>query len=52
MDEGECKIEVLPATVSTDAGRDLVVHSDLERLRREVAAPPIVRDAGPGADYA
>jgi len=52
MDEGEYEIEVLPATVSPDAGRDLVVHTDLERLRREVAAPPIVRDAGPGAEYA
>jgi integrase/recombinase XerD len=39
---------VLPAT----AGRALVIHADLERLRREVAAPPIVREAGPGAEYA
>src|SRR3954464_13029452 len=52
MDEGESEIEVLPATVSPGAGRDLVVHADLERLRREVAAPPIVRAAGPGAEYA
>src|SRR3954449_1679127 len=52
MDEGKYEIEVLPATVSPDAGRDLVVHADLERLRREVAAPPIVRAAGPGAEYA
>src|SRR3954470_10026490 len=52
MDEGESEIEGLPATVSPDAGRDLVVHVDLERLRREVAAPPIVRAAGPGAEYA
>jgi hypothetical protein len=52
MDEGKYEIEVLPATVSSDAARDLVVHADLERLRREVAAPPIVRAAGPGAEYA
>ena len=52
MDEDQYEIEVLPATVEPDAGRDLVVHADLERLRREVAAPPIVREAGPGAEYA
>src|SRR3982750_4909679 len=52
MDDDRFEIEVLPATVSPDAGRDLVVHADLERLRREVAAPDIVRDAGPGAEYA
>src|SRR3954453_4828378 len=52
MDDGKYEIEVLPATVSPDAGRELVVHADLERLRREVAAPPIVRQAGPGAEYA
>ena len=46
------EIEVLPTTTEPDAGRELVVHADLERLRREVAAPPIVRDAGPGAEYA
>src|SRR4051812_46516106 len=52
MDDGKYEIEVLPATASPDAGRELVVHADLERLRREVAAPPIVREAGPGAEYA
>src|SRR3954471_1282949 len=52
MDEGTYEIEVLPATASPDAGRELVVHADLERLRREVTAPPIVRAAGPGAEYA
>src|SRR3954470_21847427 len=52
MNEGRSEIEVLPATASPDTGRDLVVHADLERLRREVAAPPIVREAGPGAEYA
>src|SRR3954464_12852827 len=52
MDDGKSEIEVLPATASPDAGRELVVHADLERLRREVAAPPIVRAAGPGAEYA
>jgi integrase/recombinase XerD len=52
MNGNECAIEVLPAATLPDAGRDLVVHADLERLRREVAAPPIVREAGPGAEYA
>src|SRR4051794_10858222 len=52
MDDGKCEIEVLPATASPDAGRELVVHADLERLRREIAAPPIVQEAGPGAEYA
>src|SRR3954462_13345671 len=52
MDEGEYEIEGLPATVSPDAGRDLVVHADLQRLPTEGTAPPIVRDAGPGAEYA
>src|SRR3954449_346276 len=52
MDEGKYEIEVLPATVSPDAGRELVIHADLERLRREVAAPEIVRAAGPDAEYA
>src|SRR4051795_822828 len=52
MDEDRCEIEVLPATSDPDAGRELVIHADLERLRREVAAPAIVREAGPGAEYA
>src|SRR4051812_48445476 len=52
MDDDKYEAEVLPATVSPDAGRELVIHADLERLRREVAAPPIVRAAGPGAEYA
>src|SRR3954462_9122267 len=52
MDEGEYEIEGLPATVSPDAGRDLVVHADLQRLPTEGTAPPIVRAAGPGAEYA
>src|SRR4051812_39379422 len=52
MDEGPDRIEVLPATVDADHDRDLVIHADLERLRREVAAPDIVREAGPGAEYA
>src|SRR3954465_14893904 len=53
MDEGKCEVEVLPACVGPPGdGHELVVHADLERLRREVAAPPIVREAGPGAEYA
>ena len=53
MDENEDEIEVLPAVVgSAGDGHELVVHADLERLRREVAAPAIVREAGPGAEYA
>jgi hypothetical protein len=35
-----------------DAGRELAVYADLERLRREVAAPEIVREAGPGVGSA
>src|SRR3954466_8499443 len=47
------EVEVLPAVAGTGGdGHELVVHADLERLRREVAAPAIVRDAGPHAEYA
>src|SRR5687768_5948395 len=53
MDEDRHEVEVLPAAAGTGGdGDELVVHADLERLRREVAAPAIVRDAGPGAEYA
>src|SRR3954451_17673252 len=52
MGDDRCETEVLPATLGADDGRELVIHADLERLRREVAAPEIVRDAGPGAEYA
>jgi site-specific recombinase XerD len=52
MGEDRCEIELLPAAQDPNAGRDLVIHVDLERLRREVAAPDIVREAGPGAEYA
>jgi site-specific recombinase XerD len=52
MDKDELKAEVLPATTGPDAGRDLATHADLERLRREVMPPPIVSEAGPGAEYA
>jgi integrase/recombinase XerD len=52
MGDDQFEVEVLPATAGPDAGRDLVIHADLERLRREVAAPTIVREAGPGAEYA
>ena len=53
MDEMKVEIEDVPAVVeSTGDGHELVVHADLQRLRREIAAPPIVREAGPGAEYA
>ena len=53
MDEGRFEVEVLPAGTGPDGdGHELVVHADLARLRREVAAPAIVREAGPGAEYA
>jgi len=52
MGDDQSEVEVLPAISGPDAGRDLVIHADLERLRREVAAPPIVREAGPRAEYA
>jgi integrase/recombinase XerD len=52
MDENQYEVELLPATTGPEAGLDLVIHADLERLRREVAAPEIVREAGPGAEYA
>src|ERR1044072_4723892 len=53
MDDERYGVEVLPAVAKTGGdGRELVVHADPERLRREVAAPEIVREAGPGAEYA
>src|SRR5215210_1955960 len=53
MDDDKYEVEVLRAVAGTGGdGYELVVHADLERLRREVAAPDIVREAGPGAEYA
>ena len=53
MDETKDEIEVVETVVRTDGdGHDLVVHADLERLCRAVAAPEIVKDAGPNAEYA
>src|SRR4051795_11791151 len=52
MDDDRYDIEVLPATLKPDADLERVIHADLERLRREVAGPDIVREAGPGAEYA
>jgi site-specific recombinase XerD len=52
MDEDRCESEGLPAVIEPAAGDELVIHADLERLRREVAAPEIVREAGPNAEYA
>jgi hypothetical protein len=50
MDEDRYEVVVMPATAGPDAGLDRVIHGDRERLRREVAAPLIVRQAGPGAE--
>jgi integrase/recombinase XerD len=53
MEESKGEIEVLPATAGPDGdGHELVVHADLERLRRAVTAPEIVKNAGPNAEYA
>jgi site-specific recombinase XerD len=52
MDDDRCESEGVPAVIKPVADRELVVHADLERLRREVAAPAIVREAGPNAEYA
>src|SRR5690606_16540909 len=53
MDETKGEIEVLPAKAGPAGdGHELVVHADLERLRRAVAAPEVVKDAGPNAEYA
>ena len=53
MDEDRDRVETLPAVVDRPAAAGpLVGLDDLERLRREVAAPAIVRDAGPHAEYA
>jgi site-specific recombinase XerD len=51
MDEVKGRSDGLPAVVEP-AGHGLVGRDDFERLRREVAPPPIVRDAGPNAEYA
>src|SRR4051812_731255 len=51
MDEIDDDSTGLPAVAATE-DRALVVHDDLQRLRREIAAPAIVRDAGPHAEYA
>src|SRR3954463_13080055 len=52
MDDDRCESEGRPAVVKPVAAGELVLHADLERLRREVAAPEIVKDAGPNAEYA
>ena len=41
-----------PSSNANPTAPALVGHADLERLRREVAAPAIVREAGPNAEYA
>jgi hypothetical protein len=51
MDEVEGRSQGSPAVIEpADCG--LVGRDDLERLRREVRPPAIVRDAGPNAEYA
>src|SRR4051812_1411488 len=53
MDQDQDGIAGLPAVVECEAGATaLIGQEDLEQLRREVAAPDIVREAGPGAEYA
>jgi hypothetical protein len=48
MDETKGEIEVLPAKAGPAGdGHELVVHADLERLRRAVTAPEIVKDGDP-----
>jgi len=51
MDENHSESEGLPAVVEP-GDQAVVLHDDLERLRREVTAPAIVCDAGPQAEYA
>src|SRR4051794_15136679 len=53
MDQDQDSVEGLPAVVERESGSpSLVGREELERLRLEVAAPPIVREAGPNAEYA
>jgi integrase/recombinase XerD len=53
MDENQQGTEgVLAVVEACGDGHELVVHADLDRLRREIAAPDIVREAGRGAEYA
>ena len=51
MDEVKGRSEGLPAVIEP-ADRGFVVRDDMERLRREVAPPAVVRAAGPNAEYA
>src|SRR3954468_6782092 len=53
MDQDCDGVESLPAVVEREPGAPaLVGQEELERLRREGAAPAIVREAGPNAEYA
>src|SRR4051794_17743406 len=53
MDQDQDGVEGLPAVVEREpAAPALVGQEDLEQLRREVAAPAIVQEAGPNAEYA
>jgi site-specific recombinase XerD len=51
MDEVKGRSEGVPAVIEP-AAQGLVGRDDLERLRREVEPPAVVRDAGPNAEYA
>src|SRR3954454_2511789 len=53
MNENHGEIAGLPAIIELgNDGRALIGQDELERLRREVATPEIVREAGPNAEYA
>src|SRR3954470_22596701 len=53
MDQDRDENESLPAVVEREPGAPaLVGQKELERLRLEVAAPAIVQEAGPNAEYA
>lgn len=52
MGDERTEIELIARDCGTDHGPALPLHADLERLRLELQPPPIVQDAGPGAEYA
>src|SRR3954469_25015565 len=53
MDQDRDEIESVPAVVArAPATQALIGQAELEGLRRAVAAPAIVREAGPNAEYA
>jgi integrase/recombinase XerD len=53
MDQDRDETDSLPAVLERQPETPSIVgHEELERLRREVSAPDIVREAGPNAEYA